>query len=461
MDYERCAALHNEILLRGYLGRGMRWPSPPPKTWWEKEAPSPEIASKLSPSLIEFLKRAHLPSNASAPHSIFYYLSYVPSPEEMISNLFLRKFNGSSEGGPYVLLYQYNAIHEEEGLGLMPLETILAGYIDMIDEGKVAAVANWEDGEPGVPEWPWPAPPWVLHIYTAVDVQKAVAATKRLLDAIEAKIEEHEHEHEHSAGPSETKAADTNYLPWNDPAALPADLVPPGTFAFEFLQGIKMLKARFRYIAPGVRFPTVEEFLAQKAETPPWQEPGQHPLRLMHVEQPEDDDREDNNNREDDGEDDGEDSNGDNLEKEQQTEETETEPEQPKINSPKYPGLYIEQVTPSASFHFSNESRLELPFGIGANGWARQSSGQPLGYNIAEWRPAPADTAWDLYQSGDPTGFTDIRLVQIHKVLENWAGMVEGGHWGVDGEGVVGGSGRFREADTEEGWGLYWIPVSW
>ncbi|KAL4864356.1 hypothetical protein BDV12DRAFT_201224 [Aspergillus spectabilis] len=123
----------------------------------------------------------------------------------------------------------------------------------------------------------------------------------------------------------------------------------------------------------------------------------------------------------------------------------------------KYPGFYIEQVIPSADFHFSNECRLELLFGIGSNGWGRQSNGQALGLNIGYWSPQPADSTWDIYQSSGPTGWTDLRLVQIHKVLLNWAERVEEGRWQVDRDGVVGGIKKFREAD----WEKYWIPLSW
>jgi hypothetical protein len=45
--------------------------------------------------------------------------------------------------------------------------------------------------------------------------------------------------------------------------------------------------------------------------------------------------------------------------------------------------------------------------------------------------------------------------VQIHKVLENWAGMVERG------DGVEGGIRKFREADTAEHWEKYIVAHSW
>ncbi|KAL4874286.1 hypothetical protein BJY04DRAFT_225191 [Aspergillus karnatakaensis] len=468
MDYQRCADLHNEILRRGYKGGAHTWPDPALKTWWEQEAPSQETASRLSPSLIEFLKRAYMPYRGGGPQSLFFYISWIPSAQDMLDDIFIRSLRDDYDLGSYVLLYRWVYTHSSESFGLvfnlqtskavfvanhlelleiarysqtwMPLETILAGYIDMIDDGKVVAIPNCDEETPGVPEWPIPSAPWILHIYTGSDVRKAALAMKRLLDAIDARIESNAINHDGGAGELETPATEYAYLPWNDPAALPANLVPKKTFAYRFLYSIRRFKVRFRYVAPGVRFPTLEEFLAQRAPVPAWQRAGQHSLRILHVEQPEEDSIKDKNN---------------------DREEKKEESKPLKITDRKYPGLYIEQVIPSSDFLFSNECRLELPFGIGANGWARQSNGQPLGYNIWAGEPVPADSTWDLYQSGNPTGWTDIRLVQIHKVLENWAERVESGDWDVDEQGVVGGSGKFREADTEEGWRKYWIPLSW
>ncbi|KAL6229645.1 hypothetical protein BDW75DRAFT_245548 [Aspergillus navahoensis] len=57
MDYERCAALHKELLTRAVIAKGGSM-TPAPLSWWEARAPPPEVADALHPSLIEFLKRA-------------------------------------------------------------------------------------------------------------------------------------------------------------------------------------------------------------------------------------------------------------------------------------------------------------------------------------------------------------------------------------------------------------------
>jgi hypothetical protein len=62
-------------------------------------------------------------------------------------------------------------------------------------------------------------------------------------------------------------------------------------------------------------------------------------------------------------------------------------------------------------------------------------------------------TALQMIFTNHFSGFlpTSVRSVQVHKVLLNWAERVQMG-WGVDGDGVMGGIEKFREANTEERW---------
>jgi hypothetical protein len=39
--------------------------------------------------------------------------------------------------------------------------------------------------------------------------------------------------------------------------------------------------------------------------------------------------------------------------------------------------------------------------------------------------------------------------------------MVEKGHWEVNEHGVAGGIEKFKEADTEHKWQVYWIKRTW
>ncbi|KAL4879022.1 hypothetical protein BJY04DRAFT_220618 [Aspergillus karnatakaensis] len=459
MDYQRCADLHNRI-----IGKGRLRPGKPLVTWWEKHVPSEEVTTRLTPSLIEFLKRAHTHTaldDATTPF-FFYFLSQLSPPDDLLSDSFLKNVDEER----YVLLYTSSHWKAEDTLGLafdlhtstailiadynechdiclhaynwLPLETILEGYLDMIDHGKVApvSVSDFKAIRSADPHCPTHIPPWVLYRYTPTDVEKAVTALKRLLDAIENRLPEAEpNPDQQDTARDAQNSIMPHFLPWSDPSTftLRPDLTPPKTFAFEFLKSIASFTVPFRYIAPGIRFPTAEEFLAQSSAWFPGF-PGGHPLRIFQVDLP-------------------------------TTAPASALPTPIPRNHPypqgSRPGFYITQVHPYGDWHFANESHLSLPFKLGGNGYAVQSSGEPLGYNIKRGYDAPENSGRTLYQSGYPTGFTDWRLVQVHKVLENWAEMVEEGLWGVDGDGVAGGIEVFREADTEEGWEDYVIPLSW
>ncbi|KAL2858531.1 hypothetical protein BJY01DRAFT_241860 [Aspergillus pseudoustus] len=429
MDHQRCAALHNEILFRGWTGSGKNWVQP--QTWWENQVPSEETARRLSPSLIEFVKRTYLIPESSAPFCFFFYLSGLTPANQVL-------FNGFLDENRYILLYgsspwslgdtlgfvfdleasratfiaDYNdadAFHRHT-LGWLPLKDILSGYVDMIAEGKVTPVQWREMGDldpsPTDPNGDAGAhyvPPWKLKLWTSTDLHRTISAMRRVVNAIEARVD---------------------LLPKGS-CELPP-LVPRGTFAHEFLKAISGWIVRFSYIAPGIRFPTLAEFLYQTSQE------GHHRSSLL-IFQVDDDEAHDTDNSN----------------------------QSTGLQTCWPPGAYIEDIRPGGDYHFANEFCLELPFRVGVNGFAKQSSGQPLGVNIMEWDPKPKGARHELYQSGFPTGFTDIRGVQIHKVLENWAGMIERGDWIVGGDGVEGGIRKFKEADTEEHWEKYTVPHLW
>jgi hypothetical protein len=70
-----------------------------------------------------------------------------------------------------------------------------------------------------------------MHLYTAIDIQKAVSAIKHLVNAIEARID--------WLTQPPALCAD---LPWHDTTAFPQELVPFSTFAYDFLKAISELK---------------------------------------------------------------------------------------------------------------------------------------------------------------------------------------------------------------------------
>ncbi|KAL4885694.1 hypothetical protein BJY04DRAFT_214483 [Aspergillus karnatakaensis] len=423
MDYQRCADLHNEIMRRGWTESERDWIKP--QTWWERHAPSPELANELSPSLIEFLKRAYLKPRcfiSRTPHCFFYYLGGLASAELMLEGSIL----DIAEKNRYVLLYTSSYWTCDDPLGLafdlhtstatfipnfneavdicyhhwswLPLEDILQGYLEMLDEGKVTIIpiTQSDDGDIGGPVI---VRPWRWHPYTPTDVQKATSGLERLVAVIETRI---------TALSGEP--APYAHLPWHNPDAFTDNLVPSCTFAHDLLKAISDIR---------VRFPTLDEFLNQPPDNRDY-------IRIFIVE----------------------------------TTQI-TQVDGPDYDVPVPTEGLITVAIPNGYYHFTNEFRLELPFRIGARGFTRQSTGEPFGVHPEDTEAFPKGSRGSLYQAGLSNDFTDYHRVQIHRDLESWAGMVERGDWEVGGDGVLGGIEKFMEADTEQHWKKYTVPHSW
>ncbi|OJJ05224.1 hypothetical protein ASPVEDRAFT_44747 [Aspergillus versicolor CBS 583.65] len=436
MDYERCAALHNELLTRALTGCGGEIPPMPP-SWWDARAPSEEVANSLHPSLIEFLKRAWDEDVLPPRSRLFVFLAALKSPDNMRDHM--DSYEDEYEEGRFIKLYEssHYRVSDDEGLlfdqmtlratfiedindtrlitrhewSWMPLEVILDSYLQMIDEGKAQAVSKDQakllkmDFLYGLME------PWVIHQYTKTDLERATTAFKRLVEVIESRIP-----------PREDPTTFMN-LPWHDPATFEnQDVLPRLSFAHEFLRSISDCSVRFCYIAPGIRFPTVFEFQNQPITdfvTSPHnhlgQYPGNCPLRIFQID--------------------------------------DAEYHQPVARGNHLglyniaAGFYIDPVVQQWPLFWSNVCRLLLPFAIGGSGWARMSNGQPFGITDSDYLdkyPEPRDSHGDLYQNGTINGITNSDMVQIDKVLNNWADRVERGDWVVDEDGVAGVSISFE-----------------
>jgi hypothetical protein len=108
-------------------------------------------------------------------------------------------------------------------------------------------------------------------------------------------------------------------------------------------------------------------------------------------------------------------------------------------------GMYMLPTDPVQS---EDECSLILPYAIGANGWAVSSDGR-------RWRK---ESHADLYKLGH-SPFEMKYHPSLVDVLKSWLGMVERGDWEIDENGVAGGIEIWKEADTEEGWEGYVIPL--
>ncbi|KAL4786086.1 hypothetical protein BJX76DRAFT_355498 [Aspergillus varians] len=237
-------------------------------------APSEEIANPLQPSLIGFFKHAWDEDVLPTYSKLFVLLGALKFPHGLQDG---DRFNVYAEPGRFVKLYESShfRLGDDEGIlfhqetlkasfiedyndtmvitshewGWMPLEVILDSYLQMIDEEK----------------------------YTKTDLERATAAFKRLVEVINSRIK------------YKDNSPLINLL-WHDPAIVNQDIIPPSSFAHEFLKAISNCKVRFRYIAPGIRFPTVPEFMDQLITdfvTSPYnhlgQFPGNCPLRIVQI----------------------------------------------------------------------------------------------------------------------------------------------------------------------------------
>jgi hypothetical protein len=108
---------------------------------------------------------------------------------------------------------------------------------------------------------------------------------------------------------------------------------------------------------------------------------------------------------------------------------------------------------------YGNRCKLLLPFGIGANGYARSSNSLLLG--LSSNPPLHTDEADQLYQiirySGLLPGWRHGQF--LVKILTSWAYRVELGDWVITENGVSGGMEKFKEADMPDHWEKYYTQI--
>ncbi|KZZ92173.1 hypothetical protein AAL_06383 [Moelleriella libera RCEF 2490] len=427
LDHERCAALHNLIVERGWAASGRSLSDLDRRTWWECHGGGSELspqAAKLSSSVIAFLQTAQHGHalTAQPPHAFFRYHAGLCSPEDLWENANYGEGEDDSNKKRFVTLYMANwALGASHPLGLvldqqtsmamqhisindtsatmngrqvwLPLELILEGFLDMMDQGKALAVDLSYDGEQER------IAPWIMPSFTSRDVDETLQAFDRLKRVVEAHM-------------------------------------PEESFAGQFLT--RAPEIRFSQVAPGLRVARQQQPFSSSE-----MEPGKlRPLLLFES----------------------------GHAAHQDTERTPWGDQVPISPFPRhldgvtsYPaGLYLTETNPHGAHPFEDGCKLILPFAIGGNGWARTSDGALFGENThdqaAVARPVPRST--QLYQQG-LNRFIKTHDVQLKHVLRHWAGMVEEGKWAVDANGVAGDVQKWKEADTASQWQDYQLPISW
>jgi hypothetical protein len=454
LDHERCAALHNHIVELGWIQRGLALDTLDKRTWWECYGGDEALTStteRIDTSVVSFLKAAwhgYAIDLATESHLFHRYLAGMCSPEQLWENTNYADDEDDSNKRRYIKLYMANwALGATHPLGLivdqdeytamqhmsirdseitmngrqlwLPLEMILDGFIDMIDQGKILAVNENYKGEQERTE------PWIMPSYTDQDLEDALKAFERLVGAI------------HDRMPCQMHSVEQGLL--EVVTGGNSEILPVDSFAHRFLS--QCSRPNFTFIAPGLSISQHQPFTPNTEQA---DDNTLFPLLLF----------------------------SSTLCAHQETRRTPWD-EQMRVspfardfdNISSYPaGLYLTETNPHCTHPFEDGSKLILPFTLGSNAWARTSDGALIGEHV---RSAGEDAAAELeprsvelYQLGF-NHFIAAHDVQLKYVLWNWVEMIEEEKWEVNEHGVVGGMEKWREADAEEHWSDYQLPMSW
>ncbi|RMY02885.1 hypothetical protein D0866_15574 [Hortaea werneckii] len=431
VDSNRCAALHNTLLLYGWVVSGKKIFEMKKESWWSRNG-NDELRQILRPGLVRYLSRVFdVPG-----HSLFYHVTGLASPKEMLElgdvlqdegheqrrmekHRFVVLYKSSKElvSHPAGLVYDqqthrallmptYNHVFDltNPDLPWQTLEGILSAWIDMVEVEKAVAIPDSVGKDAATPRTGllrFNTRPWILEPYTLGDLHACIDVWKKLVLAIEQR-----------AGLQQLPD-DPEAEPLCSRSALTAAGIPRG-FAYDLLSHAQHSQVWF--IAPGIRLPKVEEFLRQ---------PFKHILQ-------------------------------------QYPKETEGM-KMPFLFLPcagtvsakdakfRWPfstvesvpcGLYLDAF-PNAQNPFEDACRLVLPIKLGSNRYARTSDFRPILRSHS-----------DLYQIG-VNPFVMRHGPKLVAILENWLDNVQSGHWTVNAQGVAGDVETWKQADTRQFWWRY------
>lgn len=293
-----------------------------------------------------------------------------------------------------------------------PLETVLEFWLGQIRKGRIATLPEDKDRNYHNDRFD----PWEFVPYNDVMVEENIDAFNCLVEAIEARM---------PPTANSTEAEEVVH-PLVDESVL-RTIGLPQRFAYEFLRRARC--PRFRMIAPGLEVLPTPTFSDQPFRSYLSSHASEIPPILLF--------RSKSNYT-------------DKTIKDYRTGEPRgcLFPHNGRITT--YPaGFYLHRTS---TMKAEDECRFILPFGIGANGYARRSDGSMFGD-----RDERQDSYVDLYHPGHQP-FEEIHEQNLIDVLKSWRGMVERGDWQVDGNGVAGDMDVWKEADSKENWENYVIP---
>ncbi|OBT62719.1 hypothetical protein VE03_07119 [Pseudogymnoascus sp. 23342-1-I1] len=443
LDYQRCVLLHNFLVEYSWLADGRSLDDLDRRSFFEHYGDEVEkIRERLEPGLIAFLEAAYV----NHEPSLFYLWVYgITWPDRLFEN------HEADDEDEHVTLYTTNGELCTHGNGLTyhqkrckatmamtiwdmdcsqpiedhpdlwhPLETILSNWIHMIQLGKITATAEEADCEKlGV---------WAWHSYGEAQIDSAVAAFDRLVEAIESRM------------PADSLRP-AREGPLLSDADLDAASVLDTCFVRAFLTRVRV--PRFEFIAPGLLVPHGREaFVSSQVFTtmgwPADHDEGWRPIVLVPPVLM--------------------------FRATDLTANFDTDNQYVSLNPFCDPykvakgdhsvpaGLYSESVQRSSWDSSEEGFRLILPFSLlGGEGGARDSNGGEL----------DRGTVADLFQHGfKPFGGERWRAQRMERLFGKWTELVERGVWDVDGKGVVGTILKFGDADKGQ-WKDYSIEPDW
>lgn len=316
-----------------------------------------------------------------------------------------------------------------------PLEVVLSAWLDMIDTGKVVA-------RPQPVKGPWEAAPWEMVPYSQHDLQAALNGFDNLVFRMECLIENPSLQTKDNPEDQE-KLLSLVKAKFEAPRSreefglisteiLDAAGIGEG-FVRDFLTMVRRPKKSIKYVAPGLRIPTEDDF---------------SPRPLQDFEIPEC------------------------FENHSAVIPVPLFVTDAKSNAPifeHYPfegisdlphGLWTNYVNRDSDHVFEDSCILCLPFEVGANGFARHADDSLIGDDQEGSEASPNGRRNDLYRLGyNHCG--PAHGPQLGDILHLWQNLVGAGEWEVGEEGVLGGIDKFKEADTEEHCEEYQIFVKW
>ncbi|KAF2141917.1 uncharacterized protein K452DRAFT_332619 [Aplosporella prunicola CBS 121167] len=431
LDSERCAALHNFVVQHGWNSyHGTPVDLNTLSSWWTIWGNDAEsLRPKLHPSLVDFLQRAYVTPWKSGLsfftylHGLngvgeFWFHDVFGEPERTVTLYVTHTEFGSNPDG---LVYD-QADHTvrmnfsmedisgpevDSANGWMKLECVLSIYIDMIERGKAVALSKQMildredapeiDPVTGTFRLGHIFKPWTMVPYSSLDIEDTITIWNELVAEIERRM----------PGYVEDKQ-DTPQYGLLDATQLDAAGIPQG-FARELLSRVR--KPNFTFIAPGIRVPTLEEFIEQpfrRIEGPHFEPDFRWAIRLFMIEHTK--------------------------------QYSETEVTWPiYLQQSRMPcGVFFDFCWIQAPCPFEDSMRVELPFKL-----ACRSDGSTPGL-------------WET----DYTHLYGMRhRTQLLAILENMYEALILDNWQVDSHGVAGGIAVFEEASMEQLEQFYRIPV--